>query len=121
MISTICISCGNKNSNEISLESIKSGFTLITCDKCKTIYFLDITNKVDFYLSNIINKECTDIDILTPVLITNKAHREYCKEGVIIDKDDLTYKIKLYDDRIIWVLYDWVIEGPILDDCQFPF
>lgn len=110
MINTICISCNNKNSDEISLESIKSGFVLITCNKCKTIYFLDISDKATFLNGNIIFKKCTNIEILTPILIINESHKEFGREGVIINKDDLTYKVKLDNNEIIWVLYDWVME-----------
>jgi hypothetical protein len=116
MLNTVCIFCNNKNNDEISLESIKSGFTLISCDKCKSIYLVDIIDKVDFQNGNMIFKECTNIEILTPVFIINELHEKYGKEGVIINKDDLTYKIKLDNDETIWVLYDWVMEEYINED-----
>jgi hypothetical protein len=102
------------------IEWAKDGTTPVVCDKCSSVYMveIDLTKELDSEEMTIDEdmkrsvESITDIPVGESVVIDNNEHPQHDEDGIVIQKDDFHYRIEFVSgpmtNQKVWIPYHWV-------------
>ena len=102
-----CKTCSQIDYEQIS-EWAPSGGTLISCNKCGTVYYATIATEAAHDGVNFTPAKLTRLAVGAIITLSYEKHELYNKQGKIIAVDHCNYRIEFDGGFKLWIPHHWV-------------